>query len=153
MTRNGFTTIEARAMRLWGVTNDPARGIWILRDGRMLDGCQGGYVRDVDHSEIGQFFTRSKFHTPGSNWLYMKKFIKRGNIRMSMEGEPYFEFAIRPSEDQWRTMKYCFKFARLADKPDIRIERLSDTRPHPVQYDVEGLKAYLRQYAPYGDRI
>lgn len=141
-------TIEQKALKLWGETDDPQDSIWILPDGTMLNGCQGGYIRDVDHAEIGQFFAPSKSQDPGSNWIYIKKFIRRGNIRMSMDGHAcYFMLSKIPTRTQWRSMGYCMAKARRLGKI-VEIERIaSHGRPAKLYGRMEYIM-YLSRYAP-----
>lgn len=142
-------TIEQKALKTWGEACGPSQAIWILKNGILINGCMGGYIRDVDHSEIGQFFKRSKYHEPGSNWLYVKKFIRRGNIRMSMEGgTAYFELFGLPTRVQWRAMGQCFAAARREGK-NIEIERLPRTGHRRLLYSREEYLGYLERYAPH----
>lgn len=140
-------TIEQKALREWGPTDDPFRAIWILRDGTLVNGCMGGCVRDVDHAEIGQFFKRSVYEDPGSNWIYIKKFMRRGNVRMSMEGTAYFELAVPPTRQQWAAMGRCFAAARREGK-DIAIERMGRRPGCGRLYNRESYIGYLSRYLP-----
>lgn len=141
-------TIEDRAVKEWGCTEQPRYAIWILADGSMVNGCMGGYVRDVDHSEIGQFFRTSKFHDPGSNYLYIKKFVRRGNVRTSCEGECYFQFARTPTKAQYAAMRRCMMYAAREGKP-VMIEKLVPGRNGPCWRSREDFEAYLARYAPH----
>lgn len=140
-------TIEEKALKEWGVATDCLCGLWILKDGTILNGCQSGYVRDVDHGEIGQFFKRSVYQDPGSNWIYVKKFIKRGNIRMSMEGSAYFELGRVPTQEQWRAMGRCFARARQRQL-EIQIERMGSRPGLGKLYTRLGYIEYLSRYVP-----
>lgn len=141
-------TIEKRALRLWGEAVSPETAIWILKDGTLVNGCMGGSVRDVDHAEIGQFFRPSKFQDPGSNYIYIKKFIRRGNVRMSMDGhDAFFELAGIPTQAQWRAMGRCFAAARRLGK-DVCIERMGRTPGTGRAYSREEYVRHLARYAP-----
>lgn len=139
-------TIEQRALKLWGPARDPESAIWILPDGILINGCMGSGVRDVDHAEIGQFFKPSKFQDPGSNWIYIKKFIRRGNIRMCLSScEAFFELWLRPTRAQWRTMGHCFVAARRLGLP-VRIERMGRCPGTGKSYTAEEYRQYLDRY-------
>lgn len=141
-------TIEQRALKTWGEAREPETAIWILRDGTLVNGCMGGFVRDVDHAEIGQFFKPSKFQDPGSNWIYIRKFIRRGNIRMSMDGhEAAFELSRIPTPEQWRAMGRCFVAARKLQKP-ITIERMGRMPGAGRSYGRAEFAEHLSRYAP-----
>lgn len=141
-------TIEERALKTWGEAACPEAAIWVTRDGALVNGCMSGYVRDVDHAEIGQFFKTSKRHQPGSAWLYIRKFISRGNIRMSFSScEAYFELSRLPTPVQWRAMGRCFAAARRRSL-DIRIERMGRCPGAGKSYGREEYMAYLARYAP-----
>ena len=144
-------TIEQRALKLWGPARDPGSAIWILADGTLINGCMGSGVRDVDHAEIGQFFKPSKFQDPGSNWIYIKKFIRRGNVRMSFsQCEAFFEFAKTPSPAQWQAMGRCFVAARREGLP-VRLERMGRVPGTGKCYTVQEYVRHLARYAP--DRV
>lgn len=142
-------TIEQRAAKAWGITEDPEDAIWILKDGSMINGCAYGTgTRDVDHAEIGQFYKPSKFQDPGSNWIYIKKFIRRGNIRISFSSHvAFFELSSVPTPEQWRTMGRCFAKARRTDLP-VQIERMGRVPGTGRTYTREEYIQYLARYAP-----
>lgn len=144
-------TIEEKALALWGPTDDPSVGLYILKDGTMLNGGGHGYGnRVVDHVEINQFFKPSKFQEPGSSYVYIKKFVRRGNIRMSGCGcTVTFELYAPPTPAQWRTMGRCFAYARREDKPvEIeRLPRLLSARGNRL-YSRESYIEYLKRYVP-----
>lgn len=74
-------TIEQRLVRDLGTTNDSRLAVWLLRDGTLVNGSVEGRQRDVDHHEIGSYFTPSVRATPGSSAIYISKFERRGNVR------------------------------------------------------------------------
>ena len=145
-------TIEQRALKLWGEARRPSDAIWVLDDGTLINGCMGGSgLRDVDHAEIGQFFKPSKFQDPGSNWIYIKKFINRGNVRMSFgTHEAFFEFAKTPSQAQWKAMGRCFAAARR-DGLEVRLEKMGRVPGTGKCYTVQEYVRHLARYAP--DRV
>lgn len=144
-------TIEQKALKAWGETSDPAMAIWILKDGTLVNGCMGGCLRDVDHAEIGQFFKPSKFQDPGSNWIYIRKFIRRGNIRMCLSThEAFFELSGIPTQPQWRSMGRCFAAARRLDL-GITIEKMGNVPGTGRSYTKAQYMEHLMRYAP--DRI
>ena len=143
-------TIEEKALKLWGRARSPETAIWILKDGTMIEGCHGGFrTRSVDHAEIGQFFKTSVRDEPGSGYLYIRTFIRRGNIRMSMDGSTCFlEFYRRPGPAQQRAIGKCFAAARRLGK-DVEISimpRLLDDRSRKI-LSREQYLAYMARYA------
>ncbi len=143
-------TIEQKALKAWGATDIPEHAIWILPDGTMLNGCQGGYVRDVDHAEVGQFFALSKFHDPGSNYLYLCKFIRRGNIRTSCDGrECFFELAGVPTRQQYAAMRRCMSRAMRRGQA-VMIEKMPARSREKKRcwHSREDYEAYLSRYVP-----
>ena len=75
-------TIEQRLLRDYGETDVPELATWMLADGTMINGTVEGRQRDVDHRCISEYFKRSKFENPGSAGIYLRKFMRRGNIRL-----------------------------------------------------------------------
>lgn len=98
-------TLEKKVMKAYGTTQDKNLAVWLLRDGTLVNGSHSGTIRDVDHHEISRFFSRSKFEKPGETYLYIKKFMNRGNIRIgcSMTAHCY-EFTVPPSSEQLTIM-------------------------------------------------
>lgn len=110
-------TIEERAYKDWGETNNPFHACWMTTDGRMLNGSYEGYQRDRDHRDISFYFTRSVREDPGSSQIYLRKFENRGNIRMSCtDFEFCFEISRTVTEKQLRTMR---KIASIAERTGI----------------------------------
>lgn len=98
-------TIEERLVKSRGLTDDPALADWLLRDGRMTNGSYEGHQRDMDHSEIGEFYKTSRLSQPGSGIVYVRKFMRRGNVRMGVSEFGYcFEFDTVPSVPQLRRL-------------------------------------------------
>lgn len=83
-------SIENRVAQKYGLTDDPIMAVWILRDGRVVNGSHEGRQRDIDHRDISEFFKRSVFETRAGHGatsnvgsIYIDKFLRRGNIRWS----------------------------------------------------------------------
>lgn len=94
-------TIEERLVKSRGITDRPEFADWMLTDGRMTNGSYEGHQRDIDHAEINEFFKPSKLETPGSGAIYIKKFMRRGNIRMGVSPFGYcFAYAKTPTRMQ-----------------------------------------------------
>ena len=146
-------TIEQKMLKAWGEAQSPETAIWILKDGTFVNGCMDPYGRhrNVDHSEVNQFYKRSKFEDPGSSYIYLLKTIRRGNIRMSMDGHAAtFELYGLPTKAQWRAMGRAFVSARRLDKP-VEISVLPRRRSDRGNrlYGRESYMAYLSRYAPH----
>ncbi len=77
-------TIEERLKKKYGVTNNMHLAVWLLPNGDLINGSHDGIRRTVDHSEISEFFAPSKRQTPGSSYIYIEKFMRRGNIRIAL---------------------------------------------------------------------
>ena len=82
-------TIEERLVADYGLTDNPEFATWMLRDGRMVNGSIERRQRDIDHRCISEYFKRSVRESPGSAYIYVKKFMRRGNIRMSCSDFSY----------------------------------------------------------------
>ena len=94
-------TIEQRLLADLGATTIPDFAVWLLKDGTLVNGSHEGYQRDIDHHEIGQYFKHSKYHVPGSSTLYLRKFMRRGNIRISCSDCGLCaEYAVTPSDER-----------------------------------------------------
>lgn len=142
-------TIEELALKTWGEAKYPEQAIWILKNGVMINGFQHGTMRDVDHAEIGQFFKTSKYHEPGSNYLYICKFIRRGNIRTSFDGnECFFQLPGVPDKSQWKSMLEMVRIARRRYQP-VLIEYLVPRGEKKRCWDFQEYKQHLARYAPH----
>lgn len=138
-------TIEQRLLHDCGETDDPMMAVWMLRDGTLVNGSYEGYQRDIDHHEIGAYFKRSKFEDPGSNYLYILKFMRRGNIRMSGSNcDLCFELVGPPSQAQWTAIQRCALMARRAGLP-MFIERCTGPYQHRGQTFAD-FAAYISRY-------
>lgn len=99
-------TIEQKAISVYGLTDEPELATWLLASGDMLNGTYCGLRRDVDHHEISQFFKRSVYQDPGSAYIYVKKFLRRGNIRVVCSESHYgLEYAVTPTPAQIQTIR------------------------------------------------
>lgn len=132
-------TIEERAYKDWGETNNPFHACWMTTDGRMLNGSYEDYQRDRDHRDISFYFTRSVREDPGSSQIYLRKFENRGNIRMSCtDFEFCFEISRTVTEKQLSTMR---KIASIAERTGIpctvvkRVGGLSDCKANTYYFD------------------
>ena len=106
-------TIEERLYAKYGGTTIPELAAWMLRDGTMVNGSKEDWQRDMDHHEISEFFKHSKFEDPGSSYVYIKKFMRRGNIRVCCGTTDYCcEIWGIPTRDQLKSLKKMFAAAR-----------------------------------------
>lgn len=71
-------------MALYGRTAVPEFGVWLLRGGILLNGSHEGHQRDVDHAEIKQFYKVPRADWYGNTVKYIRKFMRRGNVRWSV---------------------------------------------------------------------
>lgn len=137
-------TIEERAIQDWGITENPELGVWMLRDGRLLNGSYEGHQRDVDHSEISQYFKHSAHQEPGSSLIYIHKFMRRGNLRWHCNECGYgFDYTITPSTDQIRNI---FKYMRIAQHYGVETyigHRISN---HTKYFRFQDWVAHMRRY-------
>lgn len=103
-------TLEQKLIHDCGLTDNPTHGLWLLQDGTLINGSHEGYQRDIDHHEIQQYFKKSKLDTGSDSYLYMQKFMRRGNIRWGCsETGLALEFIKTPTEQQFKTI---LKYAR-----------------------------------------
>lgn len=65
--------IKDRLVQRYGLTDNFIFSVWMLRDGRLVNGSYEGHQRDVDHHEIEDFFKPSKLESPGSSYIYMRQ--------------------------------------------------------------------------------
>lgn len=94
-------TIEERLIHDLGITPNFNHAVWLLPDGTLINGSHEGRQRDVDHHEIGFYFKKSKYDTGGDSYLYIKKFMNRGNIRWGCDKDNMtIEFTKKPTEKQ-----------------------------------------------------
>lgn len=97
--KNHKYSIEERARRKYKTTDYFEFAGYILEDGTMLNFSHENRQRDMDHREIGEFFTKAQ----GTDALC--KFMRRGNIRVSCNSTDYcFEFSVKPTILQWQKL-------------------------------------------------
>lgn len=99
-------SVEEKAIKYFGLTNNPVDAGYLLQDGRMLDfsgvrqGAWPGGGRALDHREISEFVDdldpEGKSYGSTMSWC-MYAFMERGNIRMSSTGIHFF---VRPTPEQ-----------------------------------------------------
>lgn len=122
-------TIEQRLVRDYGVTDDPALAVWLLRDGTLVNGSHEGHQRDVDHREINAYFKPSVRARPAEGDLYIAKFERRGNVRWHLnEFGMCLELVGPPSAAQLRVIANGARLCRQMRAP-TRIVRRASTNP------------------------
>lgn len=141
-------TIEQRLVHDLGTTDDPCLAVWLLKDGTWVNGSIEGHQRDVDHHEIGGYFKPSKLASPGSSYLYMVKFMRRGNIRIGCDPDyAYAQMLVPPTRRQIEEI--LRKFGKMAwNLADVCIERKS-SKGNPVKMDIAGFRRYAQTYYRY----
>lgn len=133
-------TIEERLLHEYGSTDIPEFATWMLKDGTMVNGSYEGHQRDEDHRCVTQFFKRSKFEDLGSAYLYLEKFMKRGNIRMSCSESGYcIELYKIPTDKQFKRLD-----AIMLNAASAGIETLV------IHYSVRGIR-YRHSWEEYLD--
>lgn len=145
-------SIEAKAMRTWGTTNLPELCVWLTKEGAMINGSYEGNQRDRDHREIAGFYKRSKFESPGSSWVYIKKFMKRGNIRVGCSKCGYYlEIWGTPTEAQLYIIN-LFHEAASEENIEFGIGK-RDTKDFSkvTMYDFYGYLHFLKRYTRLKD--
>lgn len=137
-------TIEQRLVHDLGTTGCPELAVWLLKDGTWVNGSHEGHQRDVDHHEIGSYFKPSKFAQPGESNLYMRKFMRRGNIRVGCgQGYAFAEMAVPPTRRQAEEL--LRKYEKLAwYGADVLIER-RNTKGELVKMDIAGFRSYVER--------
>ena len=110
-------TIEEKLVHDYGLTDDPMLAVWMLKDGRLVNGSYEGHQRDVDHREVSQYFKQSKFEDPGSALIYVRKFMNRGNIRYGCSSSGFcIEYSKAPEQEQFEAI--C-RHMRMAEQHGI----------------------------------
>lgn len=118
-------SIEAKAKKMFGITDIFQLGGYLMPNGEMLNFSYEGYQRDEDHRIIGQFFSKAV----GTE--AMLKFMRRGNIRMMCfprrkygfyGGVDYgFELIKKPTREQLNMLKEAWDDADVMES-DFYIE-------------------------------
>lgn len=106
-------TIEIRAKAEWGTTKEPRFAVYMLTDGTMLDGSYEGRQRDRDHREINEFMPCINNGRPYEGYPYIRRFMNRGNIRMSCNRESInIQFWHIPTWEQWQSLRKILEDAK-----------------------------------------
>lgn len=115
------TTIEKRAVKLYGTTVSVFNAGYMLQDGTMLDFSEGGGEgRCIDHRNISYFYNYDKYEY-GVLTKQMLKFMARGNIRIMPESAS-IEFTIKPTKDQLYIIREISKDFRRIGR-ELTIEK------------------------------
>lgn len=110
-------TIEERAIKLFGITDNPTLALYMTKEGILINGSYEGYQRDRDHRDISQFFKRSKREQLGASGIYIYKFMNRGNIRMGCSSVGFImNILTTPTEEQ---LLKLLKLSSIADRYQI----------------------------------
>lgn len=138
-------TIEQLLLKDYGETREPCFATWLLRDGTLINGSIEGRQRDIDHRCISHYYKRSKFEDPGSAYLYILKFMRRGNIRVCCNEFGYgFEFTKQPSLQQLKTIRRAYMAAIRKAVPFTIDRRI---RPfHVKNMRMAEFETYLYRY-------
>lgn len=111
-TEGHAITIEEKLLKQYGTTDDPELCVWMLKDGTMINGSYEGFQRDIDHRCVSEHFRPSKFEDPGSALIYVKKFMRRGNIRYGCSGFGYtIELTQPPTQEQFAKIQKHMRYA------------------------------------------
>lgn len=142
-------TIEEKAIHDYGITNHPEFAGYMLTDGRMLNFSYEMNQRDQDHRNIGFYFKKSKYESPGDNSIYMYKFMKRGNIRVKCNDKYYgFEYVKLPTYEQMLELKTHAQYA-YKNHIDFCIETYTKRRKHLVFHTFHEFCNHIEQYVHY----
>lgn len=119
----------------------------MLKDGTLVNGSYEGFQRDIDHHEINQFYHISKKASPGTGYIYIKKFMNRGNIRVGCSSHGYtFEMRVPPTKQQFKRL---VMYANEANNRGIEIcfGRHSKNTPNIIWEDYDTwLYNYILKY-------
>lgn len=138
-------TVEERLVHDHGLTRIPEFAVWMLSDGTMVNGSKEGYQRDVDHHEIGEYYKKSKFEDIGSSAVYVRKFMNRGNIRISCSENGYcIETRKTPTAAQFKTLSEIMNEART-----YRINTYVDYHPCRTKTKATTWQGYVRHLKRY----
>jgi hypothetical protein len=110
--------VMTRAKDLFGVTNDPSMAIWIIPDGKMLNGSESGYHRDIDHGSIAQAYDTDGYL---EKYEAILMFERDGGIRFSIVGgDVYVEIGKEPTVDQLMTLQRCVGNGNMSASLTVR---------------------------------
>lgn len=150
-------TIEERLLKAYGKTDNPMLAVWLLRDGTLINGSYSGQVRERDHSEINEFYKPSVRQKDGSSFIYIQKFMRRGNIRVGCSDVAgVMQYAVTPSESQMKVLCATMEWYLKQGKETV-IEHLGDgsktqfwTYPKAIAHLYKKTKAAIpRQFIHY----
>ena len=138
-------TIEQKMLRQYGETDVAVFAQWMLSDGTMINGTVEGYQRDIDHRCVSEHFKRSKREDAGSASIYVKKFMNRGNIRMTCNQFGYcIEMRKMPTVQQFRRLREIMKEAeQMGLETYVEWHPRKSGRRHT---DWDGFIEHLRRY-------
>ncbi len=140
-------TIEQRLVKDLGTTDIPELAVWMLKDGTLVNGSYEGHQRDVDHHEIGYYFKPSIHAEPGDSYIYILKFMRRGNIRVGCsESGYYMETRTPPTEGQWKIIQRMYQTAcdKLLPFGILRYSKTDKYNESFLQY-----ATYIERYLHY----
>lgn len=138
--KNHKYSIEERARKKYKTTDCFEFAGYILEDGTMLNFSHENRQRDMDHREIGEFFTKAQ----GTDALC--KFMRRGNIRVSCNSTDYcFEFSMKPTVLQWQKLMTAALIARQYCI-NLYIEYNKATNKKIIIRSYDELTAYLTKH-------
>ena len=136
-------TIEQRAKAEWGTTMVPQFSVYMLTDGEMLNGSFGGFQRDRDHREISAFMPKLNNGKSYEGMPYIRRFMKRGNIRMHCNRESVnLQFWKTPTREQWITLREILKECEDLDMR-IYIEKYYPLKRSITFYNKESFVKWL----------
>lgn len=108
-------SINQNAINEFGITDDISKGIYMLPDGRMIDGTYKGETdfRSVEHNDISSAYESAGVEIPGKGGIdSMYDFMKRGNIRMLPETKT-IDISSKPSSEQMNAIYKMFNQGNL----------------------------------------
>ena len=103
--------LDQKARKHYGITFNPNKAGYILRDGRMLDYSEGQYGRTLDHRDIENVMDAPE-ESKGDRYSdYVEPFLNlTGAIRVSyMNNEWSVDIQTSPTNDQRDIMVYWHK--------------------------------------------
>ena len=104
------------ALNEFGETKDFSKGIYMLPDGRMVDGTYKGATnfRSVEHNDINSAYEANNYDLKEakSGTDYMLDYMKRGNIRMLPETKS-IDILSKPTSEQLNLIYKMFNEGKL----------------------------------------
>lgn len=138
--KNKQFCIEERAKKHYGLTRIFEHAGYMLEDGTMLNFCESGYHRDLDHINIGFFYEKAQ------GYQAMIKFMRRGNVRVCCNSDFCFEFTKPLTKAQIAELREAQKLARKSDK-NFYIEQIKITKNGTNRKIYYNLSDYVNGYA------